>query len=173
MTALRLAGRNLLTGPEIDAGNFGSAFWTSPVVIPLIKAAAINFGIIPMGRPFVTVNTLMITQNAVGRTSARVALDVMKYFTNAQNAEKLALAGNIVPANTAALIGPAISGNPILSGFGAALKLGIALPNTPYANAQWAPMADAATAIWSGKLKPAEALAAAQKAVEDGVAAMK
>ncbi len=30
MTALRVGGRNLLTGPEIDAGNFGSTFWTSP-----------------------------------------------------------------------------------------------------------------------------------------------
>jgi hypothetical protein len=30
VTALRLAGRNLLTGPEIDPGNFGSTFWTSP-----------------------------------------------------------------------------------------------------------------------------------------------
>lgn len=30
VTALRLGGRNLLTGPETDAGNFGSTFWTSP-----------------------------------------------------------------------------------------------------------------------------------------------
>jgi hypothetical protein len=30
VTALRLGGRNLLTGPEIDAANFGSTFWTSP-----------------------------------------------------------------------------------------------------------------------------------------------
>jgi hypothetical protein len=30
VTALRLAGRNLLTGPDVDAGNFGSTFWTSP-----------------------------------------------------------------------------------------------------------------------------------------------
>jgi hypothetical protein len=30
VTALRVGGRNLLTGPEIDAGNFGSTFWTSP-----------------------------------------------------------------------------------------------------------------------------------------------
>jgi hypothetical protein len=29
VTALRVGGRNLLTGPEIDAGNFGSTFWTS------------------------------------------------------------------------------------------------------------------------------------------------
>ncbi|HVT09405.1 MAG TPA: DUF4380 domain-containing protein [Polyangia bacterium] len=30
ITALRLAGRNLLTGPNVDPGNFGSTFWTSP-----------------------------------------------------------------------------------------------------------------------------------------------
>jgi len=28
--ALRIGGRNLLTGPEVDEGNFGSTFWTSP-----------------------------------------------------------------------------------------------------------------------------------------------
>jgi Domain of unknown function (DUF4380) len=30
VTALRLGGRNLLTGPDVDPGNFGSTFWTSP-----------------------------------------------------------------------------------------------------------------------------------------------
>jgi Domain of unknown function (DUF4380) len=30
VTALRAFGRNLLTGPEVDAGNYGSTFWTSP-----------------------------------------------------------------------------------------------------------------------------------------------
>jgi hypothetical protein len=30
VTGLYLAGRNLLTGPEVDPGNFGSTFWTSP-----------------------------------------------------------------------------------------------------------------------------------------------
>jgi hypothetical protein len=33
VTALRLAGRNLLTGPEVDPGNFGSTFWTSPQTV--------------------------------------------------------------------------------------------------------------------------------------------
>ena len=150
-----------------------AAFWTSPVVMPLIKAAGIDFGIIPMGRPFVTVNTLMMTQNALDRSAAETALDVMQYFTNAQNAEKLALAGNLVPANTAALTSATISANPTLSGFGAALRVGVAMPNTPFADAQWGPMADAATSIWNGKLNPAAALGAAQKAVEAGVAALK
>jgi hypothetical protein len=30
VTGLSLAGRNLLTGPEVDPLNFGSTFWTSP-----------------------------------------------------------------------------------------------------------------------------------------------
>ncbi len=30
VTALRLGGRNLLTEPSVDPGNFGSTFWTSP-----------------------------------------------------------------------------------------------------------------------------------------------
>jgi hypothetical protein len=30
VTALRLGGHNLLTGPEVDPGNYGSTFWTSP-----------------------------------------------------------------------------------------------------------------------------------------------
>jgi hypothetical protein len=30
VTGLYLRGRNLLTGPDVDAGNYGSTFWTSP-----------------------------------------------------------------------------------------------------------------------------------------------
>jgi hypothetical protein len=33
ITALRLGGRNLLTGPETDPGNYGSTFWTSPQAV--------------------------------------------------------------------------------------------------------------------------------------------
>jgi hypothetical protein len=33
ITALRLGGRNLLTGPDVDPGNYGSTFWTSPQAV--------------------------------------------------------------------------------------------------------------------------------------------
>ncbi len=126
-----------------------------------------------MGRPFVTLNVMMITQDAVNRNAAQAALDVMNFFTNAQNAETLALAGNVVPANSAALNSPGVSANPVLSGFGAALKVGVAMATTPYANTQWGPVASAATAIWSGTQQPAAALAAAQKAIEGAITGMK
>jgi arabinogalactan oligomer / maltooligosaccharide transport system substrate-binding protein len=150
-----------------------AAIWTSPIAMNLIQAANIDFGIIPMGKPFVTVNALMLTQNAIDHSAAEVALDVMQFYTNAQNAEKLALAGKVIPANTAALRSSPVAGDPVLSGFGAALHVGVAMSTSPYANAQWQPVATAATSIWSGKVKPVDALAAAQKAIEDAIAALK
>ena len=67
----------------------------------------------------------------------------MQFFTNAQNAEKLALAGKVVPANTAALQSASVSADPVLSGFGAAFHTGVAMARTPYASTQWGPVADA------------------------------
>ena len=60
-----------------------------------------------------------------------------------------------------------------LKGFGSSLNLGVPMANTPFANAQWGPVGDAATAIWTGAQTPEEALAAAQTAIEEAIAAMK
>jgi len=146
-----------------------AAIWTGPWAIPQIQSAGINFGIIPMGRPFVDVNVLMITKNAVDRGNAALALDIMQFYTNEANAEKLALAGKVVPVNSAALNSDAVKADPVLSGFGEALKAGVATGTTPYTNAQWGPVAGAAVDIWIGKLSPADALAAAQKAIQDAI----
>ena len=166
-----------LTSYEICKSMFLSgkvaAFWTGPWAIPEIQAAAIDFGIIPMGRPFVTLNVVMVTQNAVQRGTASTVLDLIKYFTNAQNAQKLALSGNVVPANTAALASQGVAGNPILSGFGKALNSGVPMATSPFSNAQWGPVADAAMHIWTGSQSPEDALAAAQKTIEDAIAGMK
>jgi arabinogalactan oligomer/maltooligosaccharide transport system substrate-binding protein len=53
------------------------------------------------------------------------------------------------------------------------LNLGVPMANTPYANAQWGPVGDATTAIWTGAQTPEEALAAAQTAIEEAIAQMK
>jgi arabinogalactan oligomer / maltooligosaccharide transport system substrate-binding protein len=146
-----------------------AAMWTGPFAIPQIKAGGINFAILPMGRPFVDVNVLMVTKNAADRGTAELTMDIMKYYTNAENAEKLALAGGIVPANSAALNSEAVSADPVLSGFGAALKLGVPTATTPYSNFQWQPVANAALNIWIGKQSPENALADAAKAITDAI----
>ncbi|HTX91023.1 MAG TPA: extracellular solute-binding protein [Anaerolineales bacterium] len=147
--------------------------WTGPWAIADFDKANVNYGIVPMGKPFVGIKALMLTKNAVDRGNAAVALDIIKYYTNAQNEIAVALANKTIPANSAALKDPGVQALSTLAGFGASANLGVPMANTPYANAQWGPVGDAVGAIWSGKQKPADALAAAQKAIEDAVAQMK
>jgi arabinogalactan oligomer/maltooligosaccharide transport system substrate-binding protein len=150
-----------------------AAWWTGPWAIADLETAGIDYGILPMGRPFVGIKTLMITKNAVDRGNAEVALDIIRYFTNTENEISVALANKTIPANTAALNDPQIQALETIAGFGASLNLGIPMANTPYAGAQWGPVGDATTAIWTGAQTPADALAAAQAAIEAAIASMK
>jgi len=146
--------------------------WTGPWAIADFDKANVNYGIVPMGKPFVGIKALMITKNAVDRGNAAVALDIIKYYTNAQNEIAVAVANKTIPANSAALKDPSVQALPTLAGFGASANLGVPMANTPYANAQWGPVGDAVGAIWTGKQTPDVALAAAQKAIEDAIAKM-
>jgi arabinogalactan oligomer/maltooligosaccharide transport system substrate-binding protein len=147
--------------------------WTGPWAIAGIENAGIDYGILPMGRPFVGIKTLMLTPNAVDRGNAEIALDIMKYFTSAEVQAQLALANKTIPAATEAVNDPEVQGLAALAGFGAALNLGQPMANSPFASAQWGPVGDATAAIWNGAQTPEEALAAAQAAIEEAVAAMK
>jgi arabinogalactan oligomer/maltooligosaccharide transport system substrate-binding protein len=126
-----------------------------------------------MGRPFVGIKSLMITSNAVDRGTAATALDILRYFTNAANETQVALTNKTIPANTAALNDPAVQALKSVAGFGVSLNLGVPAANTPYAGAQWGPVGDATLAIWTGAQTPEEALAAAQAAIDEAIAAMK
>lgn len=157
---------------SITEGKVG-AWWTGPWAIADLEAANINYGIIPMGRPFVGIKTLMLTANAADRGNAEVAVDIMKYFTSAEVQKQLALTNKTIPAATAALQDPEVQALSTVAGFGASLNLGIPMANTPYASAQWTAVGDATAAIWNGAQTPEEAVAAAQKAIEDQIAQMK
>jgi len=148
-------------------------WWTGPWAIAGIEQDGVDYGILPMGKPFVGIKTLMLTRNAVERGNAEVALDIMKYFTSAEVQAKLALTNKTVPAATAALQNPEVAALPTLAGFGAALNTGVPMANTPFASAQWGPVGEASVAIWTGAQTPAEALAAAQQAIEAAIMQMK
>jgi len=150
-----------------------AAWWTGPWAIADLETAGMDYAILPMGRPFVGIKTLMITSNAVDRGSAEVALDIMRFFTNAENQTTMALANKTIPANTAALNNAQVQALESIAGFGASLNLGIPMANTPFAGAQWGPVGDATTAIWTGAQTPEEALAAAQAAMDEAIATMK
>ena len=99
-------------------------WWTGPWAIATIEEAKVNYGILPMGRPFVGIQTMMLSKNAIDRGNQEVALDIMKYFTSAEVQKKLALANKTIPAPTAAAQDPEVMALPTLGGFGAALKEG-------------------------------------------------
>jgi len=153
---------------EGDAG----AWWTGPWAIADLENAGINYGILPMGSPFVGIKALMLSQNAVDRGNEAVALDIMKYFTSPEVQTKIAVANKTIPAASGALMDPEVQKLDTLSGFGASLNLGVPMANTPFASAQWGPVGDATTALWSGAQTPEEAMQGAQEAIEQAIQEM-
>lgn len=149
------------------------AWWTGPWAIAGIEESGINYGILAIGRPFVGIKTLMMTKNAVDRGNQEVALDVMKYFTSAEVQKKLALINKTIPAQTAALNDAEVAQLTAVVGFGGSLNKGVPMSASPYSSAQWGPVGDAVAAIWNGAQTPAEAIAAAQSAIEAAIAKMK
>jgi arabinogalactan oligomer / maltooligosaccharide transport system substrate-binding protein len=149
-----------------------ASWWTGPWAIADLEGAGVDYGILPMGSPFVGIKSFMVTKNAVDRGNAEIAVDIIKFFTNAENSKNLSLANKTIPASTAALQDPEIQALDTIAGFGASLNLGVPMANTPFAGAQWGPVGDATLAIWTGAQTPEEALSAAQQTIENAIADM-
>jgi arabinogalactan oligomer/maltooligosaccharide transport system substrate-binding protein len=147
-------------------------WWTGPWAIPDLQAAGINYGITPMGSPFVGVRDYMLTTNAVDRDKAEAAIDIMKYLGSFDIQKQLTLVNKTIPANTAALNDPDVQVIKEVAGFGASLHLGTPMANHIYAGCQWGPVGDATWAIWSGVQTPEEAMNAAQAEIEVCVSGM-
>lgn len=147
-------------------------WWTGPWAIRGLEDAGIDYSIVPMGRPFVGIKTMMLTENAVDRGNAEVAIDIMRYFTSPEVQRELALANKTVPAQTEALADPEVAALPSLAGFGEALNQGVPMASTPFAAAQWDPVGNASAAIWNQSQEPEQALQDAQAAIENAVAEM-
>ncbi len=147
-------------------------WWTGPWAIGDLEAAGFNYGIAPMGSPFVGIKTFMLTENAVDRGHAEAAIEVMQYFGSVEVQTRLSLVNKTIPANTAALNSPEIQALYTVAGFGESLNRGTPMPNHPYIDCQWGPVGDATTALWSGAQSPQEAMDGAQAAIESCIAGM-
>ncbi len=157
---------------NLQEGKVGM-WWTGPWAIAGLIEKGVDFGIMGMGKPFVGIKTLMVTQNGVDRGNDLAAIDVIKYFTGADAQKKLALVNKTIPAATAALNSPEVQADPVIAAFGKALNIGIPMSNSPFASCQWAPVGDASLAVWSGEQQPQEAMDAAQAAIDTCVAGLK
>ena len=156
--------RNLLVNGE------AAIWWTGPWAIADLQNAGVDYGIAPMGSPFVGVKNLMLTANAVDRGKADAAVAVMQFFGSAEVQVRLTLANGTIPANTAALHDPDVQALYEVARFGGSVNRGVAMGNYIYTDCQWEPVGDATAAIWNGTQTPEEAMSAAQAAIEACVA---
>jgi len=147
----------------------GAMWWTGPWAISGVEEAGIDYGIAPMGKPFVGIKVWMLTTNAVDRGHAEAAVEVMKWWTSADTLTTRVLSTKEIPANVAALEDSEVQALKTVSGFGASLERGIPMANTPFMDALWGPVGDATTAIWTGAQMPEEALSDAQAAAEEAI----
>lgn len=120
--------------------------------------------------PFVGVKTWMLGANS---TNPALAVDVMKFFTNQANQTTMVLGTREIPANKAALADPKVQAIPDIAGFGAQVKNGVPLPNTPFMSALWDPVAKALEAVWTGRQSVDDAVAAAQTTAQNNIAQLK
>jgi arabinogalactan oligomer/maltooligosaccharide transport system substrate-binding protein len=120
--------------------------------------------------PFVGVKTLMLGAYA---QNPALAVDVMKFFSNQANQTNMVLTTREIPANKLALADPKVQAIPDIAGFGAQVKNGVPLPNTPFMSALWDPVAKALEAVWTGRQSVDAALSDAQAAAEKNVAQLK
>jgi arabinogalactan oligomer/maltooligosaccharide transport system substrate-binding protein len=132
--------------------------------LPMVKTSG------KAASPFVGVKTLMLGAYS---TNPALAVDVMKFFSNQTNQTTMVLATREIPANKLALADAKVQAIPDIAGFGAQVKNGVPLPNTPFMSALWDPVAKALEAVWTGKQSVDDALRDAQTAAEKNVAQLK
>ncbi|MBN1488128.1 MAG: extracellular solute-binding protein [Anaerolineae bacterium] len=147
-------------------------WWTGPWAIADLEAAGFNYGIAPMGSPFVGIKLFMLTPNAVDRGNAEAAIEVMKFFGSAEVQKRLSLVNKTIPANSEALNDAEVQALYTVAMFGESLNRGTPMPNHPYIDCQWGPVGDATTSLWNGSQGPTEAMDDAQTAIETCVAEM-
>ena len=154
----------IINGPWSVADYLKAGVDYGYATLPTIKATG------KPASPFVGVKTWMLGKYAA---NPALAVDVMKFFTNQANQTTMVLGTREIPANKAALADPQVQKIADIAGFGAQVKNGVPLPNTPFMSALWDPVAKALEAVWTGKQSVDAALSDAQSAAEKNVAQLK
>ena len=146
-----------------------------PWFLPELKAAGVDYGLalIPEfsgaglnGMPFISGKALMVAANC---SRPDLAVDVLKYFTNAESQAALSRANGTIPTHIAAAAGAEI---PDIAHFARQAALGAPLPSTPYMSGLWDPVTVLLEALWAG-VAPEQALQEAQAQALKNVAALK
>jgi len=117
--------------------------------------------VIPGGKPFVTIESTMLSKYAKNKPAA---LEFMKFFTGAtlgqSNFDAAAYLGKQighVPAAVNAYSDTAVANDPIIKVFSAQAAKGVPIPNAPEMASVWSAMNQILPTVYQGKISPQEA----------------
>lgn len=149
-------------------------WWTGPWAIAELTNQGVNFGILPMGVPYIGIKQQMVTVNALSRGYADEAVDFLMFFDNTANSITYATQTGLIPANRAALHDPAVQALPSVQGFSQSIALGTPMGTSVFTSCQWAPLAVAVNTLWNDPAANAQdALDGAQAEIEACVEQMR
>jgi maltose-binding protein MalE len=149
-----------------------AGLWYGPWNIQDIENAGIDYAVVPMGKPFISYLSLAISTQAAAEGKGQAALEVVQFLINSDSSLALVRAFGGIPANRDAKK-QFLNEKPAMAGFALAYEHGVPLDFNRYLELWWDPMTTADTAILRREKTPAEALAEAQKTMEEAVASMK
>ncbi len=147
---------------------------TGPWDIPKIKEAGIKFFVTPLPpidekhipKPYSGIKLWWMSKLAKERGTDKAAvLFVLWYTLNDEVAKYLAKEAGFVPVNKYALESPEVRSIPEVYGYAKAVENSIPMPKSPEMAKVWGPVADAITAIWTGKASVEEAFQLAQQEI--------
>ncbi len=138
--------------PDIDYGL---------AVLPTVDEA----GGAPM-RPWITVEGVYVASPSKHKEAA---YELLTFLTDLPAAKVLALEGRQTPANAAVYADPKVAADPQLALFRKQVEVGIPMPNVPEMTMVWSPATTAMNAITHKRATPQEAMATAEKEVQERI----
>lgn len=121
-------------------------------------------------RPWMTVEGVYV---AAPSKNKEAAFDFVKYVTDVEAAQVMALEGRQSPAAKKVYDDPKVQGDPLLAGFRKQVETAVPMPNAPEMTMVWSPATSALGTIIRGTSTPKDALSKAQAQVVKSVAGLK
>jgi arabinogalactan oligomer/maltooligosaccharide transport system substrate-binding protein len=121
-------------------------------------------------RPWMTVEGVYV---AAPSKQKDAAYELAKYLTDAPQAKVLALEGRQTPANQSVYADPQVAADPVLQAFRKQVENAVPMPNVPEMTMVWGPATTAMNLIVKRAETPKEAMAGAQREVEERIAKLK
>lgn len=144
-------------------------WWTGSWSLELLDQYGMNYGVLPMGRPFVETFALMPTNSSQNLNNSALTMSIIQALASDELQVELAMNFKNVPASYAALVSDEVSRMPGVYDFAWALEQSVPYIIDKFTELQWDTMQTAYLSFLNGSQSPKDALDAAQISLETQV----